>query len=203
MKKILLPQTFVFFGRSGSGKGTQVEYLMKFIEENDPEKRKILYIETGNLAREFAKGDSYSAKLNKEIIESGGLLPEFIPIWMWSDSLIKNVTGNEHIILEGVSRRLPEAPILKSALEFYKRKDIKIIYINVSRDWAIDRLSSRGRKDDSLSGITQRQDWFDENVIPAIDFFKKTEGIDFIDVNGEQTRENVHKEALAKLGLNR
>lgn len=196
MKKIPALQTFVFFGRSGSGKGTQVEYLMKYIEKNDPEKRRILYIETGNLAREFAKNDSYSAKLNKKIIESGGLLPEFIPIWMWSDALIKNVTGNEHIILEGVSRRLPEAPVLKSALEFYKRENVKIIYVNVSRDWAVERLSSRGRKDDSLSGITQRQDWFDQNVIPAIDYFKKTDGVDFVDVNGEQTREKVHEDLV-------
>jgi len=196
MKKISTPQTFIFFGRSGSGKGTQVEYLMKYLESNDSKKAKIIYIETGNLVREFAKNDSYSAKLSKEIIESGGLLPEFIPIWAWAEVMIKNITGPEHLIIEGASRRISEAKVLKDALEFYKRDNIKVVYINVSRDWAVERLLARKRKDDSLSGITQRQDWFDQNVIPAIEFFKRTDGINFIDVKGEQSREKVHADLV-------
>lgn len=196
MKEDFKPQTILFFGRSGCGKGTQVEFLIKYLKENDPQKRKVIYVETGNLAREFSKTDSYTAKLNKETIDNGGLLPEFIPIWLWGTALVNNVTGDEHLIMEGLARRLPEAPVLKTALEFYKKTDFKVIHINVSREWAMERLLARGRNDDSLAGANKRQDWFDKHVIPAIKYFKNCSDVTSIEINGEQSKEKVHEDIV-------
>ena len=72
-------QTIIFIGRSGCGKGTQRELLKKYIQKNDPG-RQIFELETGARFREFVKEDSYSAKLTKQIIDNGGLLPSFLPI---------------------------------------------------------------------------------------------------------------------------
>ena len=52
-------QTFIFIGRSGCGKGTQVALLQKYIKTQDY-KRPILYIETGERFRQFIKEPSLS-----------------------------------------------------------------------------------------------------------------------------------------------
>ena len=53
-----------------------------------------------------------------------------MPIWVWTSYLIDNYTGSEHMILDGLSRRYDEAPILDSALRFYRRENKKIVFIN-------------------------------------------------------------------------
>ena len=58
------PQTFIFIGRSGCGKGTQAELVQEHLKQIDP-KRKVLYIQTGAEFREFIKGNSETQKLSK------------------------------------------------------------------------------------------------------------------------------------------
>lgn len=195
------PQTFLFYGRSGCGKGTQVDLLKEYLANKDP-KRNSLHVETGGLLRDFTAGDKgYSGKKVKEIIDNGGLLPEFVPISLWGNYLIKNMTGDEHIICDGVARRAPEAPVLDSAFRFYKRESPHIILIEVSPEWAMEKLLARGRVDDTKEGITKRSNWFDENVRPAIEFFENDSYYKFHKINGEQSIEDVHKEILNKIGL--
>ncbi len=195
------PQTFLFYGRSGSGKGTQVELLIKYLAEKDP-KRKSLHVETGALLRDFTENnDNYSAKAVKDMIDAGGLLPEFVPIAFWGNFLIKNLTGDEHIICDGVARRFPESPVLDSAFRFYKRESPHIVLIDVSPEWAMERLLARGRTDDTKEGITKRSKWFDENVRPAIGFFEDNSYYKFHKINGEQTIEEVHKEILTAVKI--
>jgi adenylate kinase family enzyme len=93
-----------------------------------------------------------------------------------------------------------EAEVFTTAMEFYDRKPI-VIYIKVSRDWAIDRLTGRGRADDkSLEMITGRLDWFDEFTMPVVDYFKTSNQYTVLEINGEQTKEEVEREILQKLG---
>lgn len=201
-------QTFIFFGTSGSGKGTQAKLLAKKLEQNDSEKP-VLYLSTGEKLRDFAKGDSMTALRTKEVLESGGLMPEFIPVWVWTEFFINNIQGHEHIILDGVSRRLHEAQLIDSALRFYKRAEPIVIFLEVFDDWAIDKLEKRGkihrdgedRKEDEGEGIKKRVKWYEENVLPAIQYFKDNPYYKFISVNGEQSIEDVHKEILEKVGL--
>ncbi len=194
----MTPQTFVFIGRSGCGKGTQVELLKDLLKEKDPS-REILHLETGAKFREFIDGPNYSNKLSKEIYINGGLQPEFLAIRNWSDMLIENVKGGEHIMFDGICRRLLETEVFTSTMEFYQRQPV-VIYIDVSRKWSTDRLSSRGRSDDDDEGIKKRLDWFDENTMPSIEYMKTNDKYKFLDINGEQTIEDVHKEIVQKLG---
>lgn len=198
---MLSPQTFLFFGPSGSGKGTQAKLLSDYLKANDSSKE-VLYLETGDRHREFAKTDSLTARKTKEIIESGGLMPEFIPVWLWTQFFIDNIkTGEEHVILDGISRRPHESLIIDSALRFYGRKDPMVISIEVSPEWATERLSERGRVDDKEEEIKRRMEWYQKNVIPALEHFKNNPYYKFIVINGEQTIEEVHAEILSKIGL--
>lgn len=194
------PQTIIFFGPSGSGKGTQAKLLQKVLEEKNPE-RKILYIETGKRFRELAEGDSFTSKEIKKIVERGELLPEFLPIWVWTGLMMENITGDEHIFMDGLSRQPKEAPVLDSAIKFYKRQNPLVISIEVSDEWATKLLKGRGRNDDTDEEIKKRLAWYKENVVPAIEYFKNNPDYKFISINGEQSIEEVHQEIMEKVGL--
>ena len=190
-------QAFLFFGRSGSGKGTQAGLLDRYLTETTS--KKVIHIETGKRLRDFIKKDYLSSRLTEEILENGKLMPEFLPVWIWSDILIKQFTGKEHLIIDGASRRVEEAPVLDSAFHFYGFEQPKIILIDVSRERAIEMMKNRHRADDTDEYIKNRLDWYEDNVVPAIDYFRGTQSCKFIRINGEQSIEGVHKEIIEKI----
>jgi len=193
-------QTIIFFGSSGSGKGTQADLLLKYLEKNDPE-HKVLHIETGELFRDFMKEKNYTSALTAEIVNQGRILPDFMPIWIWTEYLIKHFSGDEHLILDGVSRQPHEAKILDSAIRFYKRRNPIIVEIKVSRQWATKRLLERGRNDDSEEQIKRRLDWYYQKTSEALQVFKDNSYYSFYSINGEQDIEKVHEDLVSDLKL--
>lgn len=191
------PLTIIFFGRSGSGKGTQAELLIKSLQA---EGKKTLYIETGRAFRAFVEESNLTAKLTKTSMDKGEFLPEFMPVWLWSDQLVRKFDGTQDMILDGLARRMHEAPILDSALKFYGRTTVHVVHMNVSREWSKTRLLSRGRGDDqSEDQISKRLDSYDREVMPVLDYFKEKKGYVFHDINGERTIEEIHNDILVSL----
>ncbi|WKZ26402.1 MAG: nucleoside monophosphate kinase [Candidatus Paceibacterota bacterium] len=192
-------RTFMFFGPSGSGKGTQAKLLIDFLENKQG--RKVIYIETGQKIREFIINGGYTSRLTKEIIDKGGLLPAFLPVWLWTSHLNENFTGEEDLVLDGLCRRPYEAPVLDSALKFYKLDKPFVVSLNVSRDWSMERLKSRGRKDDTEEYINSRLDWYEKEVAPSVDFFRNNPDYNLLEINGEQPIEKVYEEIIQKSGI--
>lgn len=192
-------QTLIFIGRSGAGKGTQVKLLMDKLK--DATKKEVLYVEAGARFREFIATESFSSHEAKEIQDRGGLQPSFLSIWMWSDILVKNMKGDEHVIFDGTPRRMSEAKVLESALKFYGHERPKVVFIDVCSEWAMARLSERGRSDDTEESILKRMDWYDRDVTGAIEYMKNNPYYEYIEINGEQTIPEVHAEICRKLNL--
>ncbi len=193
---------YIIMGRSGSGKGTQSELLKSFLEKGIQANvnKKFLHITTGVGFREFIEGDSASAVISKKITNAGGLNPEFLAIWNWSNIFINNLSGDESVILDGAPRKEVELKALESAIDFYGYKKVTVIYINVRKEWAIDRLISRGRSDDNQKEEQDKKmKWFEEDVFPCINLYKQSDKNNFIEINGEQSIENVQKEIIEKL----
>jgi len=195
-----IPRAYIFIGRSGCGKGTQADLLSEFLCDKYKSCR-TLHIETGAFLREFIKGDSYTQTLSREIVENGGLMPEAVMVALWEDYLFTNYTGGENLIFDGCPRKLPEAQLLDSAFDFYKVQLPIVFHINVGRDWAVEKLTNRSRKDDNAEAIERRLKWFDVEVEPTINFYKNNPDYIFIEINGEQRIEEVQKEILQKAGL--
>ncbi len=190
---------FIIIGRSGSGKGTQAEMLQKVLESKGVET--VVHITTGGTFREFITGDSYSAKTAKEITNSGGLLPEFLAVWNWSNIFINTIKGNETIILDGAPRKMVEVEPLHSAIHFYGYNHATVIYVNVSERWALERLVGRNREDDkNPDDAKKKMQWFEEDVLPVLDMYSRDPRYKYLHINGEQTIEEVHKEIIEKLG---
>lgn len=194
-------KTFIFFGKSGCGKGTQAQLLKSYLEKNDLGRRTV-YVETGARFRDFMLEANYTSKLVNSVISHGGLLPGFLPIWIWTNFLIRNLEKDDHIILDGLSRRFSEATILDEALMFYAREKPYVVFVNVSDQWASKRLISRGRADDTADRIKERLEWFGNEVMKSVNYFKGNKNYNFIDLNGEQSIEEVQNELLSKIDFN-
>ena len=191
-------QAFVFFGRSGCGKGTQAQLLVDFLKSQGKE---IVCVETGNRLREFIKMNSYSSKFAGDILKEGALIPVFLPIWIWTEILIKSFSGNQDLVFDGVCRRREESVALNSAFDFYKIEKRNIILINVSKEWSYTRMMERQRVDDTPEKIKNRLDWYENDVTPAIEYFHEKVEYNFIQINGEQSIENVHRDIIKALNF--
>src|SRR5438093_934291 len=128
-------KTFIFIGRSGCGKGTQVKLLKEYLEKNDPG-HLIYHMETGARFRTFIQGDSFSSKRTAEIVLAGKRVHSFVAIWLWSSGFIENMKGSEHVVIDGSPRTLHEAIILDTVMDFYDRATPQVIFMDVSRQWA-------------------------------------------------------------------
>lgn len=193
------PETFIFLGRSGCGKGTQAELLSTYIREQDTEKRDVFYLESGAQFRDFISQSNYTAKLSRAVMQRNELQPSFLAVHIWSHLLIERMDQTKHLIVDGTPRLLEDTKIFDSAMRFYERKMPTVVYINVGNDWARERLIDRKRADDlAAEGIEKRLAWFDKDVMPTIEYFRTNPLYRFIEVNGEQSIESVHKELIEK-----
>ena len=194
------PQTFIFIGKSGCGKGTQAELLIEYIKEKSD--APVFYMESGERFRDFISQSSYTAKLSRGVMQSGQLQPAFMAIHIWAHALIEQMDEGKHLLIDGAPRKLDEAKILDEAFKFYNLKNVNIVYINVSDQWSIDRLTGRGRADDkSTDEIKKRLNWFETSALPAVEYYRTNPDYNFFDINGEQTIPEVHQEILSKLTI--
>lgn len=191
------PQTVIFMGRSGCGKGTQAKLMMDYLKAKDAA-RDIFYLETGARFREFIDADSHSSHLAKVIMEKGTLQPAFLAIHIWSHEFLTHLKGGEHMVLDGTPRGVSEIEALDTAFHFYERKNPTVFVLDVSREEVKTRLTERGRMDDSRVGdIEKRLTWFDTDVVPAIRHMQDAKLYNVITINGEQTVDKVHEDVIA------
>jgi len=193
--------TYIFIGRSGCGKGTQVEKLADHLTEKEviTAEHPWLRVETGARFRNVVETGGLTAKMLKEGMEQGERLPDNFAIWVWTSFLFDKYTGAEHLFCDGCPRSLMEAKALDLLLKFYKRSKPVVFYIDVSREETKKRLLARGRADDTDEEIDKRLDWFDADVLPAVDYYEKNSDYTFHRINGEQSVEDVSRELLDQL----
>jgi adenylate kinase len=188
------PETFIFIGRSGSGKGTQAELLKEYLEKNTSSP--VTYIQTGQRFRDFTRGEGHTAQLARKVIETGALMPEFLGVWNWSSIFVDSIKGDEHLILDGMPRRLREAHMVDSAMNFYERNMPMVIYLDISHDVAKERLLGRGRTDDNHEDIDRRLAWFETDVVPVLEWYERDRNYNFVRINGEQSVEEINGDII-------
>ncbi len=188
---------YLLYGKSGCGKGTQAQLLKERLESQG---RKVIYVETGKLFRAFSETHpGFMGDHVKSVIDAGKLMPAFFPVYLWSRAIVDEYTGVEDIILDGVARRIEEASIVDSALDFLEITDRHVVHIDVSDAWVFEHMGKRDRADDTVEGMQKRLSWFTENVMPVIDYFKNNKKYSTTIINGEQTIEQVAGDINTKL----
>jgi len=193
------PQTFVFFGIVGSGKGTQVEFLIDFLKEHDG--RDVVYVYPGAEYRRMTESGNYTGGLVRDSMHSGNLQPDFLTTSIVTNILISSLSEDKHLISDGYPRTIAQAESFQAMIKFYKRDLVKIIYIEIGETEAMRRNLLRARRDDTREGVSKRIKEYKNNVIPYMNYFKDKKGYKIYTVNGEQSRENVYQDIIKALGF--
>lgn len=178
----------ILLGIQGSGKSTQGNLLSQKI--------KIPYLSTGHIFRELAKEKTALGRYIKEVMNAGFLIPDEKTLEIVS-SYLQRSEYRKGYILDGFPRTVKQAESFENGID-------KLIYLKVSDREALWRLSYRNeeegaeaREDETLAAVRKRIELFHEFTKPVLNFYKK-KGI-FIEVDGEQKIEDIHKEIMKKL----
>ena len=193
-------QTIIFLGPQGSGKGTQVQLLKDYLTLQDPS-RPIIHIDMGAELRKFVSGGGYTQDAVDASLKRGELQPVFLTGYLVAKAFIDGLKGNEHVIVDGFPRTLENLMFFNSGVSFYKRLHPTLLYVNVSDEEAIKRLIKRGRYDDTEDNIRKRLQWTRDQVMPTVEQFRANPDYRCLEINGEQSVEDVQKEIITKLGL--
>ncbi len=124
----------IFLGAPGAGKGTQAAVVA--------EKLHLSHVATGDLFRQALKEGTALGLKAKSYMEKGKLVPDKITIQMVLDRL-ESPDCERGVILDGFPRNLPQAEALEKALAPKARGIDKVVYIKVSEEELLKRLSGR------------------------------------------------------------
>jgi adenylate kinase len=124
----------VLLGGPGSGKGTQAEQLSKQLS--------LPHIATGDLFRDHLQSASELGKLAQAYMHRGELVPDNV-----TDAMVTERLGRPDVrdgfILDGFPRTLSQACALMEMMAGLKRRLSGVIYIKVSDEAIVSRLSGR------------------------------------------------------------
>ena len=157
----------VIFGKPGSGKGTQANFLK--------EKYSLYHISTGDL---FRKNISNKTKLGieaKSYLDNGDLVPDSVTIKMLENEVLQNKKVKGYIF-DGFPRTLAQAKSLDTFLNSINLKINATIALDVDENELIIRLLDRGKTtnrsdDQDLEKIKNRFNEYNTKTSILIDFY--------------------------------
>jgi adenylate kinase len=124
----------ILLGPPGSGKGTQAQRLVH--------RYGIVQLSTGEMLRAAVAAQTPVGLKAKDIMASGGLVPDDIVIGIISDR-IEQPDAAKGFILDGFPRTVPQAKALDAMLAEHNLKLDHVILLDVDEAALVDRLSGR------------------------------------------------------------
>jgi adenylate kinase len=177
----------VIFGRQGAGKGTQCEYLVDHYGA--------VHVSTGDMLRDaVAEGTEFGRKA-KEYMDAGNLLPDDIIVGVVEERLSRSDVADRGFILDGFPRTVGQAKALWDVLG---EDGIELaVDLDVPLDVVKERMLGRGRDDDNAEAIARRLELYEEQTVPAIDWFDD-HGV-LVRVDGQGTPDEVAERLIAAI----
>ena len=195
------PQTLIFVGRSGAGKGTQLDLLKKYISEKYSNS-KIQSLDMGGIYREFFSHDGEVQKIAKDLsMNQGKFQPDFLTNSLFVARAVMIMDLESHLFIDGFPRSVNQLDTLKQLLNYVGRVNPIVVNIEVPREEVKKRMLARGRGDDAPEKIESRLGEYDRTVVPLLDVIKSDFSLKYIEINGESTPDEIHKDLVNKLAL--
>ncbi|WP_441267997.1 adenylate kinase [Bradyrhizobium sp. 215_C5_N1_1] len=190
----------ILLGPPGSGKGTQAQLLVQ--------RYGIVQLSTGEMLRAAVAAGTPVGLKAKEIMASGGLVPDEIVVGIISDR-IDQPDAKNGFILDGFPRTVPQAEALD---ELLKQKHLKldaVVELRVNESALLSRVETRVaqmrergeevRVDDTPEVLTKRLASYRSQTEPLIHYYserRKLSTIDGMMAIDEVTRA-IHRQLLA------
>ena len=124
----------IFLGAPGAGKGTQAAIVAQELN--------LVHIASGDLFRQAVEAGTDLGMQAKSYMEKGELVPDEITIQMVLERM-SAPDCESGVILDGFPRNLRQAKALDNALTDQAKAIDKMVYIKVSEEELIKRLSGR------------------------------------------------------------
>jgi adenylate kinase len=212
----------IVLGQQGCGKGTQSGKIAR--------KYDFEHIDMGKTLRAIAKKDT---PLGKEIYNIQNVTKTLVPSRILREVLslkLNSVPREQGIIFDGVPRTIDQTEYIEEAMQEVGRHIDKVIFINVSEEESLKRISKRRvchdcrkvfilgkdiqnddvcpkcggkifqREDDTLEGIKKRLEIFKTETTPVLNFYRQ-KGI-LVEIDGDQTIEKVFEDIIKILEKN-
>ena len=175
----------VIFGKPGSGKGTQADFLK--------DKYDLYHISTGDLFRKNISNKTDLGIEAKSFLDSGDLVPDTVTIKMLENEVLSNKDANG-FIFDGFPRTNNQAESLDIFLESINQKINATIALEVDEDELISRLLERGKitnrsDDQDIEKIKNRFNEYNNKTSVLINFYQKQSK--FYSVNGHGSVEDI------------
>jgi adenylate kinase len=192
----------ILLGPPGSGKGTQAQRLVQ--------RYGIVQLSTGEMLRAAVAAQTPVGLKAKDIMASGGLVPDDIVIGIISDRL-DQPDAAKGFILDGFPRTVPQAEALDQLLKKKHMKLDAVIELRVNESALLQRVESRVaemkargeevRVDDTPEVLTRRLASYRSQTEPLIHYYSERRKL--LTVDGMMTIEHVTREIgriLAAIG---
>lgn len=190
----------ILLGPPGSGKGTQAQLLVQ--------RYGIVQLSTGEMLRAAVAAGTPVGLKAKEIMASGGLVPDEVVVGIISDR-IDQPDAKHGFILDGFPRTVPQAEALDDLLRHKHLKLDAVVELRVNESALLSRVETRVaqmrergeevRLDDTPEVLTKRLASYRSQTEPLIHYYserRKLSTIDGMMAIDEVTRA-IHRQLLA------
>jgi adenylate kinase len=183
----------ILLGPPGSGKGTQAQRLVH--------RHGIVQLSTGEMLRAAVAAQTPVGLRAKDIMASGGLVPDEIVIGIISDRL-DQPDAAKGFILDGFPRTVPQAEALDELLKKKRMKLDAVVELRVNESALLQRVETRAaemrsrgedvRIDDTPEVLTRRLASYRSQTEPLIHYYSERRKL--LTVDGMMTIEHVTRE---------
>ena len=153
----------ILFGPPGAGKGTQAVAVASLLQ--------VPHISTGDLFRAAVAAQSDLGLQAQSYLDQGELVPDEVVVGMIRERLTQDDVKSGWI-LDGFPRTLAQAHALDILLAELGQAFDRVVNLEVPDAVLIERMLSRGRKDDTEAVIRRRLQVYQEQTSPLIDFYR-------------------------------
>ena len=172
----------ILLGPPGAGKGTQAQHLVQ--------RHGIVQLSTGDMLRAAVKAETPIGLKAKDIMASGGLVPDEVVVGIIADRIEESDAANG-FILDGFPRTVPQAEALDRLLKSKGLALDAVIELRVNEGALLRRvenriaeMKSRGetvRADDTPEVLSKRLESYRAQTEPLVDYYAEKRKLATID----------------------
>ncbi|WP_442236647.1 adenylate kinase [Rhodopseudomonas pseudopalustris] len=183
----------ILLGPPGAGKGTQAQRLV--------ERYSIVQLSTGDMLRAAVAAETPIGLKAKDIMASGGLVPDEVVVGIISDRL-EHEDAENGFILDGFPRTVPQAEALDELLSSKGIELDAVVELKVNEGALLARVENRvaemrargeePRADDNAEALAKRLASYRAQTEPLVQYYSERRKL--LTVDGMMTIEEVTKE---------